>query len=102
MTEAIAFGLGVVACTAGVSAVVLGLAHLTKPRPVKAPARQEFRRQWQPLPTVEAELFGGPSDGAIVAIPAHQPDAVIHRGQWYRMDESGNYRHDNHQPTHNE
>jgi hypothetical protein len=94
MTEAIAFGDAVVAATAGVSSVVLGLAHLTKPRPVKAPARQEFRRQWQPLPTVEAELFGGPSDGAIVAIPAHQPDAVIHRGQWYRMDEAGNYRHD--------
>jgi hypothetical protein len=94
MTEAIAFGFAVVAATAGVSAVVLGLAHLTKPRPVKAPARQEFRKQWQPLPTVEAELFGGPSDGAIVAIPAHQPDAVIHRGQWYRMDEDGIYRHD--------
>ena len=94
MTEAIAFGFSVIACTAGVSAVVMGLAHLTKPRPIKAPARQDFRKQWQPLPTVEAELFGGPSDGAIVAIPAHQPDAVIHRGQWYRMDEEGNYRYD--------
>ena len=94
MTEAIAFGFAVVACTAGVSAVVLGLARLTKPRPLTAPARKEFRRQWQPLPTVEAELFGGPHDGAVVAIPAHQPDSVIHRGQWYRLDEAGNYRYD--------
>jgi hypothetical protein len=94
MIEGLALGFGVVACTAGVSAVVLWLAHLTKPRPVKAPARQGMRKQWQPLPTVEAELFGGPSDGAIVAIPAHQPDSVIHRGQWYRIDEAGNYRYD--------
>jgi hypothetical protein len=94
MTEAIAFGFAVVACTAGVSAVVLVLARLTKPQPIKASARQDFRRQWHPLPTVEAELFGGPSDGAIVAIPAHQPDAVIHRGQWYQLDEQGNYRYD--------
>jgi hypothetical protein len=94
MTEAIAFGAGVVFASAGICAVVEVLARMTKPRPVTAPARQEFRRQWQPLPTVEAELFGGPSDGAIVAIPAHQPDSVIHRGQWYRMDEVGNYRYD--------
>lgn len=94
MTEAIAFGFAVVALTSGCSALVFWLAHLTKPRPVKAPPRQEFRRQWQPLPTVEAELFGGPHDGAIVAIPAHQPDAVIHRGQWYRLDSEGIYRHD--------
>jgi len=95
MTDAAAVGFAYVAFTATVCAAVQILAWcLTKPRPVAAPARQEFRKQWQPLPTVEAELFGGPSDGAIVAIPAHQPDAVIHRGQWYRMDEVGNYRHD--------
>ena len=103
MTDAAVVGLAYVSLTATVCAAVQILAWcLTKPNPVKAPARQDFRKQWQPLPTVEAELFGGPSDGAIVAIPAHQPDAVIHRGQWYRMDEVGNYRHANHQPTSNE
>jgi hypothetical protein len=102
MTEALVCGLSVVGCTAIVSLVILWLAEQTKPRPIKAPARQDMRKQWEPLPTVEAELFGGPCDGAIVAIPAHQPDAVIHRGQWYRMDDEGNYRYANHQPTHNE
>jgi hypothetical protein len=95
MTDAAVVGFAYVAFTATVCAAVQTLAWcLTKPRPIKVPARQEFRRQWEPLPTVEAELFGGPSDGAIVAIPAHQPDAVIHRGQWYRMDEDGIYRYD--------
>ncbi len=94
MTEGLAFGLGVFFASATICAVVEVLARMTKPRPIKAPARQDFRKQWHPLPTVEAELFGGPCDGAIVAIPAHQPDAVIHRGQWYRMDEAGNYRYD--------
>ena len=94
MTEAIAFGFTVVALTSGCSALVFWLTSMTKPRPVITPARQEFRRQREPLPTIEAELYGGPYDGAIVAIPAHQPDAVIHRGQWYRMDQEGIYRHD--------
>jgi hypothetical protein len=94
MTEAIAFGFAVVAATAGVSAVVLGLAHLTKPRPAKAPARQEFRRQWQPLPTVEAELFGGPCDGARVSIPAYHPPHVMHNGERYTAYCEAIYMHD--------
>ena len=102
MTEGIAFGFGVFFASATICAAVEALARMTKPQPIKAPARQDMRRQCQPLPTVEAELFGGPHDGAIVAIPAHQPDAVIHRGNWYRMDGDGIYRHTNHQPASNE
>ncbi len=95
MTDAAAVGLAYISFTATVCAAIQTFTWcLTKPRPVKASARQDLRKQWQPLPTVEAELFGGPHDGAVVAIPAHQPDAVIHRGHWYRMDSEGIYRHD--------
>jgi hypothetical protein len=94
MTEAIAFGFSVVACTAGVSAVVLGLAHLTKPRSVKAPARLDYRRTWTYQPMTEAELIGGPSDGARVSIPAYHPPHVMHNGERYAAYCEGIYRHD--------
>ncbi len=94
MTEGLAFGFGVFFASAVICVVVEVLARMTKPRPVKAPARLDYRRAWTYQPMTEAELVGGPSDGARVSIPAYHPPHVMHNGERYAAYCEGIYRHD--------